>query len=452
MCQIPTLKCLRYTSGYMATVRTAKTAIGWAIGIAISVVPLVLWANGSQLADPTTAYGFLTMCAKICAFSGFAMYAWSLILGARLRPIERLYGGLDKMYIAHHIFGGTSIILIILHPLFLSLRTFTYAGGSLTNLWNPLSSLYMGAGILSLFLMLLTMYFVYVMKVKHQLFIQIHRLLGWAILPAMLHVFLSHGQISENPWLRRYMLALTILAVFAFLYHSVFGSILIQRYRYRVATVNQLGQGIAEIVLRRIWRPIIYAPGQFAFLRVKDPDVDHEGHPFAITSNKHDPYIRMVIKNLGDFTAKVGKIDIGSEADLEGPYGSFSYLNTKNRHQVWIAGGIGITPFLGMARNLPKKGGRYHIDLYYCTKTPEEAVFTYELKSTARKIKDFRVISVCEQRDGFLTSDSIKKQSGNLTDKAFFICGPPIMMKSLQQQLIDLGVKETAVNFEDFSF
>lgn len=213
------------------------------------------------------------------------------------------------------------------------------------------------------------------------------------------------------------MIAVTAFATGAFIYHSVFGKLLVQRFKYVVVAVNKLGQGIFELVLKRSWRPVIFTPGQFAYVTLKDRDVDEsEAHPFSFSSSNKDQYLRFVVKNLGDYTSNLGKVDIGTQAYVEGPYGGFSFLNTKNKNQVWIAGGIGITPFLSMARSL-RKNARHKIDIYYCTKTPEEAVFTYELKRIAQKHSGIRIISVCEARDGFLTADAIAKHSGELRKK-----------------------------------
>ena len=289
-------------------------------------------------------------------------------------------------------------------------------------------------------------------KMKHQTFLKIHRLLGPFFLIGAFHAFAVRSHLDSNSSLRIYMIAVTAFATWAFFYHTVFGKYLIQRFRYVVVAINELGQGIYEVILKRKWRPMVFMPGQFAYLTLKDPDVDkNESHPYSMSSSKEDHYLRFVIKNLGDYTANLGKVDIGTQAYIEGPYGSFSYLNTRNKKQVWIAGGIGITPFLSMARSL-RKNSAFKIDIYYCTKTPEEAVFTYELKRIAQKHRGFRVISVCEDRDGFLTADSLAKHSDKLKEKDFLICGPPVMMKSLQQQLKAKGIKETRIQMEEFNY
>lgn len=426
-------------------------SLGWLVSLLVITLPLYLWASFSVLPSPNTLSGTLTLLAKTAAFVGFAGYAWSLILGARFRVMESLFGGLDKLYIAHRIIGGTAILLILLHPIFLSLRLWIGSFGAVLSMWNPLGAFYLQMGILAFVVAMSAVVVTYWVHVNHQTFIRVHALLGWVIIPSMLHVFLSSGAIAANEPLRRYMLLLSFLALLVFLYHTVFGKWLIKRYKYTVQKIVTLGDNITEVYLKPSLRPISYTPGQLAFVTIIDPAVDAEAHPFALTEHHNKRVTSIVVKNLGDWTSKMPELSVGSKVLLEGPHGTFSYLNVKNKKQIWIAGGIGITPFLAMARAFRKRLG-YDIDMYYCTKTKEEAVFFREFHAIANKYKSFRLMGVVEDSDGFLTADKIEEHSGKLEKRDVFICGPPIMMKSLQQQLEKKGVPVAQIHFEDFSF
>lgn len=426
-------------------------SLGWMFSLLVITMPLFLWGSFSQLPSAETLAGTLTLLAKTSAYVGFAAYAWSLILGARLRFIESLFGGLDKLYIAHRVIGGTAILLILLHPIFLSFRIWISSFGGVLHMWNPFGPFYLQMGILAFIVAMLATVVTYWVKVKHQTFIRIHALLGWVIIPSMLHVFLSHGAIASNEPLRRYMLILSALALVIFMYHTVFGKWLIKRYKYKVQKVVQLGDNIAEVYLKPVLRPISYTPGQLAFVKILDPAVDDEPHPFALTQHHNSRVTSIVVKDLGDWTAKMPSLTPGSTVLLDGPHGRFSYLNVENKKQLWIAGGIGVTPFLAMARAM-RKNSKYQIDMFYCTKTKSEMVFFRELHKIANKHKNFRLIGVCEEKDGFLTADKMEEFSGDLKDKDVFICGPPIMMKTLQQQLLQKGLFDVQIHFEDFSF
>jgi predicted ferric reductase len=119
----------------------------------------------------------------------------------------------------------------------------------------------------------------------------------------------------------------------------------------------------------------------------------------------------------------------------------------RGKRQVWIGGGIGITPFISMARAVSKDGD-YDVDLYYCTADAAEAYFHDELA------EHVNVIPVREDEEGFLTADKIAAISGPLgdDDTDYLLCGPPPMLHNLRAQLEAAGVPPGRVHAEDFSF
>ena len=160
--------------------------------------------------------------------------------------------------------------------------------------------------------------------------------------------------------------------------------------------------------------------------------------------------MRLLVKALGDYTAGLMDLPAGGSAELEGPYGNFSHLAVANPRQVWIAGGIGITPFLSMARSLDGSG--HEIDLYYCTEGADQAYFLHELFQLADRNPRVRVIPIRKVHLGRLGADDIEAASRDLPEKDILICGPPVMVRNLTGQLRDRGVPRARIHFEDFSF
>jgi predicted ferric reductase len=153
---------------------------------------------------------------------------------------------------------------------------------------------------------------------------------------------------------------------------------------------------------------------------------------------------------LGQYTAQLQNLKIGAEARIEGPFGVFSYLKSKNKEQVWIAGGIGITPFLSMAKSLIDKS--YKIDLYYCVNTKSEMVFLEEFKKISFQNENFKIIPVCSDVDGRINIKIINKFSGNILKKDFFLCGPGAMMQGTRSILLENNVLSGNIHSEEFSF
>jgi (2Fe-2S) ferredoxin len=108
---------------------------------------------------------------------------------------------------------------------------------------------------------------------------------------------------------------------------------------------------------------------------------------------------------------------------VEGPYGGFWHEGEAIREQVWIAGGIGVTPFLAMARSLDLS--ERAIDFYYCTVDSDSAVFLDELRDLAARNPGLRLETVPFDTEGFLTADRVAATSGDLSRRHVFLCTGP---------------------------
>jgi predicted ferric reductase len=117
---------------------------------------------------------------------------------------------------------------------------------------------------------------------------------------------------------------------------------------------------------------------------------------------------------------------------------------------VWIAGGIGVAPFLSMASNIDPKGAE--IDLFYCFVAEGDASYLAELEAIAETQPRLRVHAVCEEQDGFVSAETIAKTVGSLLKCDFLICGPRNMMHSLRDQLQANHVRKSNIHFEEFTF
>ncbi len=203
--------------------------------------------------------------------------------------------------------------------------------------------------------------------------------------------------------------------------------------------------------MRRSFRPFwIHAEGDFGVVSVRPGEVANQYHPFSITSGPTERELRVVVKAVGDYTRAMANLEPGAGVRVEGPYGSFSYLTVNNPRQVWIAGGIGLTPFLSMARSLTP--GDHEIDFYYCMEDGHQGYFLDELYDIADRVPRLRVAPIRRDRLGFVSASDIAGLTPGLSDKDILICGPPAMIDVLEHQFIELGVPRRRIHFEKFGF
>lgn len=411
----------------------------------------VLWFLARPLDERfATWQGGLGTLSKALGLLALALLAWAVILAARLRVVERLFDGLDRAYRYHHLVGGSAFVLALLHPTLLAAR---YAATSMeraAGLWVPTAGNWpLTLGQVAVYLAIPAMVATIYVPMRHIAFVWTQRLLGMLVVPAAAHVLLIRGDSRDFLPVRVYLLALLGAAFAAYLYHPVLSSLRAGRHSYLVESVRLLGSEVTELVLRPLGGIIHFLPGQFLFLRLADSALGGESHPFSIASAPGEGNVRLLVKKLGDYTAHLDEVQPGTVATLEGPYGTFSYRHWPNRRQIWIAGGIGIAPFLSMARNLGATPG-YSVDLWYGHETPDDPLLA-EVVSLGPRVRGLRVLPVCEETDARIDARRLATVS-RIEDCEILICGPHEMMESLRTQFEELGVPAERVHYEDFAF
>jgi len=415
----------------------------------LCLVPVLLWALAHPLAERfATPASALKSLANIAALVGTVAFAVALVLGSRLRVVERLFVGLDRMYRAHRFLGLVAVSLAALHALLLVLSRALLSGVSAWTLFTPGAGWKIFVGVVALAGLLAGLALTLFARMQHETFVRVQKSLGIVFLIASVHVFVVSGTKASSRPLTVYLALLTVLALVAFARRSLFGRLLIRRHLYRVEGVNRLAQDAVEIVLAGKGDSLRFQPGQFVFVRFAE--LGGEAHPFSITSAPDEAALRLVVKALGNHTRVLMDLPPGGSAELEGPYGTFSHIALANSRQVWIAGGIGITPFLSMARSLDGTG--QEIDLYYCTEASDQAYFLKELFQVADRNPRVRVIPIRKVDLGRLSADDIEAASRDLPEKDILICGPPAMIRNLTGQLRARGVPRARIHYEDFNF
>jgi predicted ferric reductase len=182
-----------------------------------------------------------------------------------------------------------------------------------------------------------------------------------------------------------------------------------------------------------------WKPGQFAFVSSPDAGMS-EPHPFTIASAPRDTgEIRFAIKSLGDWTQRLPTtLRQGMLVVVEGPYGRFDFRKGR-KQQLWLAGGIGITPFLAWAESLTSTEP-YTIHLVYCVTTPDEGIGLDVLQKAKTRNARFSFEVVVSGRDGRLTAHRLKGGAPfPITDADMFYCGPVGLRTAMERDLAAMG-------------
>ena len=304
-------------------------------------------------------------------------------------------------------------------------------------------------------LMILAIWFFKAGMFKFEIWRNFH-FLNYLIFPlAYIHSILLGSGLRNSRLLQIEWLILGLFFLVSAI-QRVSSIIAIRQHPYQISRVWQETHDVWSLELKG--EPIKFLPGQYLYLQlIKDGKVG-PGHPFTIASSPTQPRIGLAIKAIGDFTKEIAQLKPGDLALIDGPYGRFSYLNYTGQGQglVFIAGGIGITPFLSMLRSLQEERFDRELWLIWGNKTVMDIAFQDELQGIKRDLKGLKVVHVLSEEKlpdietGFIDAEKVSELVGDLSGKEIFICGPTIMTHQIIKGLRRMNIPNKRIHDEKF--
>lgn len=385
---------------------------------------------------------------EIIGSVNIVLMACSLVIAARPKWAEPYFGGLDQMYITHRHTSTAALLLIFLHVLTVPI---SLEGWVLGNYLAVIAF----TGIVSLALVSLAPRIPFLNNITGGTYD------GWKRLKKYIGIFFILGFIHSltigNPldafiainWVQIFF----IIGAAAYLYTELLGRYFGKYVPYKVEAIDHPNYITTEVTLRATENPIKkHRAGQFLFVRFPNAGTLNESHPFTISSAPQEDVLRLTVKASGDFTRTLlTDLKAKTDAIVEGPYGMFDY-KTGGDKQIWIAGGIGLTPFLSFIRDMD--GDLNHdVDFYYTVRHRDEALFYNELVEKAQQNPRLKLNFRFSATGGSLTVDEIVRNAGgSVLGHHVYICGPYPMIQAFEKKFRTLGVPARNIHFEEFSF
>jgi NAD(P)H-flavin reductase len=197
-------------------------------------------------------------------------------------------------------------------------------------------------------------------------------------------------------------------------------------------------------------------PGQYVLIAGRFWD---DNHPFSIAKINDDGSIEISFKHFGDFTRHLSTHKAGDQMMIVGAYGEISKdLDKLEGPLVFLAGGIGITPFRAIIHTLLNQGDKRELYLYYGVRDPGLLAFHEEFIQLASIHPNFHYLPVLEKdpipasATGFISMKIIQERTQNWQMATYFVCGPPIMMHILAAALKQSGIKPENIRNENFGY
>ncbi len=349
----------------------------------------------------------------------------SQFLATRFKGAETLFGGLDRIYLLHKWLGITAMIAMMMHDTI---------DAEMRNLGREtwLADMAEESGEIALYGLLILVIISLTTFVPYELWKRTHKFLGAFFTMSALHYLFILKPFENSDPLGAYISAFCFLGIASYFYTLVLHGYLARSHKYKVEGLNSHGD-ITEIQLTPTNTGLKHKAGQFAFLKVGG-----EQHPFTIASAPNESReLTFCIKQLGDFTSRLEHdLVVGDSVEVSRSFGHF--IQPKAQTQVWVAGGIGITPFLAWAESLTETDGR-DIHLYYCLRSTSGTIPFKEVFHN----KNISVHIMNSAKGDRFSIEQVKSDLGtNYPNAVFSFCGPKGMRKLLQE--------DVSLNYEEF--
>ena len=368
------------------------------------------------------------------------LMAWSFILALRMSFLERFWGGLDSMYRGHRWAGAMAIPLMFLHtqiePRTKGAAVVAGASNGVANAAEELAEV----GEIMLYVLIGVSLLRFI---PYRWWKWTHKLFGVPFAFASWHFYTSTKPYANGSawgwWFASFMVA----GLVAYIVRVFVRDTVAQGAKYTVVAADHTDT-VTRIELEPHGTSLDFEAGQFAYLRVGHKGLN-EPHPFSIASAPGDNNLEFYVRHLGDWSDRLPAADLlGTTVAVEGPYGAFAPVSRSLDETVWIAGGVGITPFLASLDAVSMSAGRPMV-LYAHKQNDGDPLVALLQAAEADGRIDLRLFGSPHR----LTPAVFDELFPNgMTKHHVAVCGPQSLVKEMAEAAYARGAR--SIETEDF--
>lgn len=205
--------------------------------------------------------------------------------------------------------------------------------------------------------------------------------------------------------------------------------------------------------------------GQFLnYTLINPPETDARGsrRAFSIASAPFEEDL-MLATRMRDtaFKRVLRRAPLGTAVRIDGPFGAFTLHADAARPAVFLAGGIGITPFRSMILQATREGRPHRLFLFYSNRRPEDAAFLTELQRLEEQNRKYKFIGTMTEmaksrrswhgETGYIDKEMLARYVGDLDAPIYYVAGPPAMVTAMREMLVHAGVGKDSIRTENFA-
>lgn len=424
-----------------------------------ALVIVVMWVRHGQLPNLESPTAVMSALGQITALLGTYAALVQVVLMSRSPWLDQLFG-VDRIIGWHRWVGFATIWLIGAHVVF---STAGYAAGDgrsfFAETWAFLTTYpYM--------LMAYAGFAVFVVigvvsvraarrRLTHEAWHFIHLYVYLGIVLSFGHQIAVGTDFERDPVAIGYWVALyAVAALLVLTFRVVIPLNLALKHDLKIHSLFEETPGVLSIYITGDYLEELPAHGgQFFKFRFLARGMWWRVHPFSLSAAPNGAFLRITVKEVGDFTEALHTLHPGTRVMIEGPYGIFTTERRSKPRTLLIAGGIGITPLRALLEDLPaRKGGTV---LIYRARSWPDVVFKQELDQMAsdRGVVVHYVVGRrgAELPRNPLAAPALRAAVPDIRERDVFICGPPEMIEDVTSSMTTLGVPPSQVHRERFA-
>ncbi|MFP4539047.1 MAG: ferric reductase-like transmembrane domain-containing protein [Dichotomicrobium sp.] len=439
---------------------------------ALSPVPLLALYLAVLLAPLALAYlqglpprhwrDELSSALALVAFAGILV---EFLLSGRFRTISGRIG-IDVTMRVHQLMARAFTVFVLVHP-------FLYATPLMNRPlpWDETGQFTLGlttttfvTGLIAWIVLMVMVVFAIFREQRsgsYEAWRAAHGVAAVAIAGFGAHHTLEAGRYSAHPWLQWFWAALLAIALFTLLWVYLVKPLRQLRNPYAVHSVRPIAERTWELTITPANGRLNFAAGEFVWLNVGHSPFSVYENPFSVASAPADgDQLAFVIKEVGDFTRRIGEVPLGTRCFLDGPHGHLSVPGSEAAGIALIAGGVGIAPVLSILRQLRHERDARPLVLLYGNRLREQIVYEDELKQMQNDL-DLQVrFALAEPPPGWQGHSGAIDETllRTVLDRPgakswrYILCGPQPMIESVEKTLLSLGVASSNVISEQFYY
>ena len=228
---------------------------------------------------------------------------------------------------------------------------------------------------------------------------------------------------------------------------------------------EQLTADTYSFYFRRTGEERDFTPGQYFEMKldIKNPDERGDTRVFTISSSPTEVGIFTITTRIiqSSFKFRLNELKPGELVQLDGPWNDLNFDESDTSPRVFLAGGIGITPYHSIVKYCLDRNMKTPMILFVSWKTREEMIFDEFFRNANNHLENFSYIPTLTEEEilvssewdgekGRISSEMIKKYAYEVLKSKYYFTGPPAMVNNLKQTVIDMGVSKENITAEEF--